>query len=70
MKNYQSRTVSSIDKVKDQGYEMESYLRSLGFEDTKLVDKNEIMNQDNENVRNIIEDIIQLTQINKERIKD
>lgn len=47
LQNYQKKSLSSVEKIRDQGLESETYIRNLAIQENKINDEITMIETDN-----------------------
>lgn len=70
IRNYENKTSHSIALTKDQCYEAEGYLRSLGLQERKQSEHLNAISDENDSIHKINADLIQLIEVSREKIRE
>ena len=68
LQNYQKKSLSSIQKIRDQGLESEIYIRNLTLQEHKLNDEITMIQTDTENGEKILDELSAVQNANKNKI--
>ena len=70
LQNYQQKSLGSVEKIRDQGLESETYIRNLALQEHKLNEELHMIEEDNENAERIYEDLGAIQQMNRNKIRE